>query len=364
MEFAYIHIHMQSGDVASAKVLLAFGANINATNAKQQTPLDVATIAWVVHLRDVKVFSGTNVLETVKERDHSFSSSIESATCPDVLDPTFFQVSPPRKVPMGRNDSTSSWVHIDFVYTNGSKSSNGYQSLEASIECSGRSSVEDSREFTNSVMPIKHSDLENGHTQTHAATATSQDLADMTEMRRQFFDLLYSVGAVSGKSKKLRFNKVSRLRSFSESNELSESLEIVLERSVKLKDYDEGKTVLTLSEELQDFINMRMDSQESLSGNPDEAMALVFQQKELSRFNKTKKPVLEHRGVSGIEYEVRGGSRILFLDGGGIKGLVQLETMSQLEQATGRKITELFDWIVGTSIGGVIALALVYGKYI
>ena len=55
------------------------------------------------------------------------------------------------------------------------------------------------------------------------------------------------------------------------------------------------------------------------------------------------------------------GSRILFLDGGGMKGLLQIDILEQLESQTGRKVTELFDWIVGTSIGGIIALALVYG---
>lgn len=58
----------------------------------------------------------------------------------------------------------------------------------------------------------------------------------------------------------------------------------------------------------------------------------------------------------------KAGSRVLCLDGGGIKGLIQLEILSQLEIKTGRRVTELFDWIVGTSTGGIIALGLVYGK--
>ena len=57
------------------------------------------------------------------------------------------------------------------------------------------------------------------------------------------------------------------------------------------------------------------------------------------------------------------GSRVLVLDGGGMKGLVEIEILDQIEKATGTKIVDLFDWIVGTSTGAVIALALVYGKY-
>ena len=76
--------------------------------------------------------------------------------------------------------------------------------------------------------------------------------------------------------------------------------------------------------------------------DPDEAMAVVYQMRELKMLRDA-------------------GSRILFLDGGGMKGLVEIEVLSQLEEQTGRRITELFDWIVGTSTGGIIALALVYG---
>jgi hypothetical protein len=56
------------------------------------------------------------------------------------------------------------------------------------------------------------------------------------------------------------------------------------------------------------------------------------------------------------------GSRVLLLDGGGMKGLVEIEILYQIMKRTGRKITDLFDWIVGTSTGAIIALGLVYGE--
>ena len=33
----------------------------------------------------------------------------------------------------------------------------------------------------------------------------------------------------------------------------------------------------------------------------------------------------------------------------------------QIERVTGRKIVDLFDWIIGTSTGALIALCLTYG---
>lgn len=54
------------------------------------------------------------------------------------------------------------------------------------------------------------------------------------------------------------------------------------------------------------------------------------------------------------------GNRILSLDGGGIRALIQIDILCEIERLTGKKITELFDWIIGTSSGGIVALALVY----
>ena len=57
------------------------------------------------------------------------------------------------------------------------------------------------------------------------------------------------------------------------------------------------------------------------------------------------------------------GVRVLCLDGGGVKGLVELEILRQIEEKLGGgDITCLFDYIVGTSTGGIIALGMVYGK--
>uniref|UniRef100_A0A8L0DRW7 phospholipase A2 n=1 Tax=Oncorhynchus mykiss TaxID=8022 RepID=A0A8L0DRW7_ONCMY len=54
--------------------------------------------------------------------------------------------------------------------------------------------------------------------------------------------------------------------------------------------------------------------------------------------------------------------RLLCLDGGGIKGLVLIQLLISLEKEAGRPIKELFDWVSGTSTGGILALAIVHGK--
>lgn len=50
--------------------------------------------------------------------------------------------------------------------------------------------------------------------------------------------------------------------------------------------------------------------------------------------------------------------RILCIDGGGIRGIIPAAVLAELEQRTGRAISDCFDLIAGTSTGGIIALAL------
>ncbi len=52
------------------------------------------------------------------------------------------------------------------------------------------------------------------------------------------------------------------------------------------------------------------------------------------------------------------GTRLLSLDGGGVRGIILVLVLQRLEALTGFKIQDLFDYIIGTSVGGILALSL------
>ncbi|XP_067128398.1 85/88 kDa calcium-independent phospholipase A2 [Centruroides vittatus] len=56
--------------------------------------------------------------------------------------------------------------------------------------------------------------------------------------------------------------------------------------------------------------------------------------------------------------------RLLCLDGGGIRGLVLIQMLSFIENIVNIPIIHCFDWLAGTSTGGILALALAIGKSI
>jgi predicted acylesterase/phospholipase RssA len=70
----------------------------------------------------------------------------------------------------------------------------------------------------------------------------------------------------------------------------------------------------------------------------------------------------EQNKTSNIEAEIVKSNRILSLSGGGVKGIAELVVLAEIEERTGKSITELFPIITGTSVGGLIAGLLTIPK--
>jgi len=72
--------------------------------------------------------------------------------------------------------------------------------------------------------------------------------------------------------------------------------------------------------------------------------------------------VCQHSATANHAKQTTGSKgRVLCLDGGGIRGLI-LILLEELEEILGGSIIDHFDWISGTSTGGILSLALASGK--
>lgn len=84
----------------------------------------------------------------------------------------------------------------------------------------------------------------------------------------------------------------------------------------------------------------------------------------------TNRDVLDQMlSVAGMEVNAlktekgkKKNGRLLCLDGGGIRGLVLIQLLLELERCIEKPINNCFDWIAGTSTGGILALGIATGK--
>lgn len=198
--------------------------------------------------------------------------------------------------------------------------------------------------------------IERGLTRTVEITSTfhleSQSITSEqpTAKEENMIDLLISIGATTGSNKSREDQLLSSLvvaaarHTTNSLRDLSpEPQEDTTAGSVEngfgSENYCVSYKVLDsrISERLQDL---------SHTLTPEESLELVGDMRKREQFRR------------------KYGSRILCLDGGGIRGLVTLSILQEIERKMNKKITEIFDWIVGTSTGGIIALGLCYGECI
>jgi uncharacterized protein len=66
-------------------------------------------------------------------------------------------------------------------------------------------------------------------------------------------------------------------------------------------------------------------------------------------------------GPLADRYRTRGPRKMLALDGGGIRGVLTLAMLKEIERQVGQPLGEYFDYIAGTSTGAIIATGLAKG---
>ncbi len=77
-----------------------------------------------------------------------------------------------------------------------------------------------------------------------------------------------------------------------------------------------------------------------------------------SKLGAAPQLAIKHFAFQNLDAEEMPEVRILAIDGGGIRGIVPAVILEALETATGKRVSQLFDIVAGTSTGGILALGL------